>query len=382
MYGDSTQSLEDAHALKAALPRTWGAFFGRYGNFTPAQLAAIPLILAGENVLLCAPTAGGKTAAVMAPLVERYLPQSPGDLPLGLTILYILPTRALISDLWLRLRVAFETLRVRTTVKTHDLNLFDPQRPSEVLLTTPESLDVLLASYAKLLANVQAVVVDEAHTFSGTVRGDHVRALLSRLRQVRAHAVRKGDAESEQMQYVGLSATLARPQETARQLFGGGHVIQVAGRRTLQAEQIALQSDSPDALISYLNLFRQRGWRKALAFCNTRAEVESYAAAVHDSGTPFGNEVYAHYSNLAWERRREIEQSFGTSQAAICFASSTLELGIDIGDIDITLLIGAPGSLEAYAQRIGRANRRSQTIRTACFYRTPLESVSFSALQA
>src|SRR5205085_11934858 len=83
---------------------------------------------------------------------------------------------------------------------------------------------------------------------------------------------------------------------------------------------------SSDPLLDYLGTFRQRGWRKALAFCNTRAEVESYAAAVRAAGSPFGEAVYVHYSNLEWERRCEIEQQFAQAQAAICFASSTLEL--------------------------------------------------------
>src|SRR4051794_3205695 len=114
--------------LKAALPRTWGAFFGRHGNFTPAQLAAIPPLLAGENVLLTAPTAGGKTEAVVAPLVERHLPAGqPGN---ALTILYLLPTRALINDLSTRLAVPLEALRVKVATKTHDLDSFDPRRPA------------------------------------------------------------------------------------------------------------------------------------------------------------------------------------------------------------------------------------------------------------
>lgn len=131
--------------------------------------------------------------------------------------------------------------------------------------------------------------------------------------------------------------------------------------------------DSPDALTAFLSDFHARGWRKALVFCNTRAEVEAYAAGLRRTGSPFGQQIYVHYSNLDRQRRREIEEQFAQTGAAICFASSTLELGIDIGSIDVAILIGAPGSAAAFAQRIGRARRRQQTIHAAAFYRSPLE---------
>ncbi|MBZ0278462.1 MAG: DEAD/DEAH box helicase, partial [Anaerolineae bacterium] len=165
------------------MQRTWGAFFGRYGNFTAIQTAAIPLILDGKNVVLCSETASGKTDAVLAPLIECHLPPVR---PPGLKILYLLPTRALINDLFARLAVPLDTLRVSHAVKTRDLDTFDPRHPADVLLTTPESLDSLLASEAKALVNVRAVIIDELHIFDGTVRGDQLRVVLNRLRQVRA----------------------------------------------------------------------------------------------------------------------------------------------------------------------------------------------------
>lgn len=368
----------DPHALKSALPHTWSAFFGRHGNFTPAQLAAIPPLLAGENVLLCAPTASGKTEAALAPLIERHLP--PVRPTPCLTILYLLPTRALINDMWTRLHAPLDALHISCAVKTHDLNTFDPKRPADMLLTTPESLDALLTNQAGALAGVQAVVIDELHTFEGTVRGDQLRVLLNRLRQVRAHACKVGDAANENIQFAALSATLSQPENVAERYFAGARVAQAPGARPIQAEVMPLEKDSPGALLDYLRTFRGRGWRKALAFCNTRAEVENYAAALRAAGSPFGEAVYVHYSNLEWERRCEIERGFAQAQAAICFASSTLELGIDIGDIDVALLIGAPGSWEAFVQRVGRANRRRQAARVACFYRTPLERITFGAL--
>lgn len=368
----------DPQALRAALPRTWTAFFGRHGSFTPAQLAAIPAVLAEENVLLCAATASGKTEAALAPLVERLLlPHRPAD---TLSLLYLLPTRALINDLWTRLQPPLAALHISCALKTHDLTTFDPQRPADILLTTPESLDALLAGHAKLLSGVRAVVVDEMHVFEGTVRGDQLRVLLNRLRQLRAYAHSRGDAASGAVQFIGLSATMSQPEAAARQYFGEARVVQVPGARPIDAELIALERGSSAALLDFLGTFRRRGWRKALLFCNTRDELESYAAALRSAGTPFGSAIYVHYSNLEWERRREIEGAFAQSQVALCLASSTLELGIDIGGVDVTLLVGAPGSRAAFLQRVGRAGRKQRRSQVACFYRTPMERLIFSAL--
>src|SRR5205823_2295622 len=136
-------------------------------------------------------------------------------------------------------------LRVSSAVKTHDFDAFDPRRPADLLLTTPESLDALLANHAKVLAGVRAVVVDELHVFEGTVRGDQLRVLLNRLRQVRAHARKVGDAANDSVQYAALSATPSRPEETARRYFPGARVARVPGRRAIRAEQIALEKESP-----------------------------------------------------------------------------------------------------------------------------------------
>ncbi|MBL8134176.1 MAG: DEAD/DEAH box helicase [Anaerolineae bacterium] len=367
----------NASELKSRLPRTWGAFFGRYGNFTPIQNAAIPMLLAGENVVLCAATASGKTEAALAPMIEQHL------LPVrnaGLRLLYLLPTRALINDLAARLAAPLEVLRLSLAIKTRDLDTFDPKHPANVLLTTPESLDSLLASEARALIQVRAIVIDELHGFDGTVRGDQLRVLLNRLRQVRIHAARTGDASEAAIQYAALSATLPQPDEVAARYFPTARILQIPSRRTIHLETVALSPDSPDALLDSLDTFRQRGWRKAIAFCNTRAEVEAYAAAVRAAGSPFGDAVYVHYSNLERERRREIEVQFAHAEAALCFASSTLELGIDIGSIDVVFLIGAPGNAAAFSQRIGRANRRQAFTRGICFYRTPLESLLFDTL--
>lgn len=383
MGSDGAANLAAQRALMARLPRTWPAFFARHGSFTPAQRAAIPPLLDGAHLLLCAPTASGKTEAALAPLVERHCPAVRP--PRQLRILYLTPTRALVNDLRSRLAHPLERMGVRLGVKTGDGG-FARARPPDVLLTTPESLDALLASDARLFARLRAVVIDELHGFDGTPRGDQLRALLARLRRVRAYAASRGDAPDAALQLVALSATLPDAAGAAARFLApvapgepDAVVIRVGGGRALADELVALGAEGEGALHAYLAGFRPRGWRKAIAFCNSRAEVERHAAAVRAAGA-FGGAVFTHYSNLEPGRRREIEAAFSAAEAAICFTSSTLELGIDIGAIDVSVLIGPPGSPASFAQRLGRANRRGGAVNVACCYRTPLERLLFQAL--
>jgi ATP-dependent Lhr-like helicase len=362
-------------ALKARLPRTWPAFFERHGNFTPAQLAAIPALLDGHNVLLCAPTASGKTEAAVAPLIERHCP--PGRPAQGPRILYLTPTRALASDLAARLAHPLESLGLTLGIKTHDHSTFRPNRPPDLLITTPESADSMLAARAQTFAGLRAIVLDELHLFDGTPRGDQLRAVLSRIRRVRAYAFGRGDAPDAYIQHAALSATIEAT--IADRYFDNPFAFHIPGSRVIAAETLPIAPDGAGALIDHLATFRARGWRKALAFCNSRSEVEAYATAVR-ARSPFDDAVYVHYSNIEARRRREIERSFAEADAAICFASSTLELGIDIGDIDVVILIGPPGSRDSLLQRIGRGNRRGGRMRVVCFYRTPLERLLFAAL--
>ena len=365
-------------ALKARLPRSWPAFFARHGRFTPAQLAAIPPLLDGADLLLCAPTASGKTAAVLAPLIERHL--APARPPVPLAMLYLVPTRALANDLRTRLAHPLGSLGLRLAVKTHE-HPFAAGASADLLITTPEGADALLATQPGRFAGLRALVIDELHLFDGTPRGDQLRVLLRRLRQIRAYAASSGDAPDAATQLVALSATLADPAGAAVRYMERAEIVELGGARPLEAELINLQGGGTEALLAHLASFRARGWRKALAFCNSRAEVERYAAAARP-GSPFGEAVFVHYSNIEGRRRREIEAQYAAADSAICFASSTLELGIDIGSVDSVILIGPPGSPASFAQRVGRGNRRGSAARATCCYRTPLERLLFVALLA
>jgi ATP-dependent helicase Lhr and Lhr-like helicase len=360
--------------LKKRLGRTWTAFFERYGNFTLIQLEAIPILLAGENAMICAPTASGKTESVIVPLVERHCSSDISDL----TILYLTPTRALVNDLSARLTFPLQSLNISLAVKTHDLTTFDPKQPASILITTPESFDSLLTSYARIFTNLRAVVIDEIHLFDGTARGDQLRVLLSRLREIRNYAASHGEASDADVQYVALSATVSSPEQMAQRYFTNAQIVIAGEQRTLDIEHLPLSEDSADELLNYLESLRSRGWKKALIFCNSRLEVESYAMSVRHR-SPFGNAIYVHYSNIAPQRRQEVEARFSSDDVALCFATNTLELGIDVGNIDVVILLGPPGQINAFTQRIGRGNRRKHNQQVACFYRSPLERLIFQA---
>jgi ATP-dependent Lhr-like helicase len=358
----------EARALKASLPRTWPAFFAGHGAFTEVQRRAIPLILAGQDALLVAATASGKTEAAVAPLVERHVLTMRES---GLRLLYLCPTRALVRDLYERLAPPLRAMGVLLAMKSGDTGPVSHRRPPAVLITTPESTDSLLTRGPHLFASLAAVVLDEIHLFDGSARGDHLRCLLRRLELIRAYAEQSAPA-----QRVALSATVAAPEAVAGRYLNDAAVVQLAGGRTLEPAIVPMyQLDDLAAALS------RRGARKTLVFCNTRHEVEQVATFLRANLT-FEAPVFVHYSNLDPGLRREVEARFAEASAALCVSSSTLELGIDIGSIDEVALVGPPPTISSFWQRIGRGGRRGKTTRVLCFSRSPAETLRFEALLA
>ncbi len=368
--------MNDKHAqqrqLKDRLPHTWDALFARFGRFTEIQVQAIPPLLEGHNCVLVSATASGKTEAALAPLLET-LKQNPKP-SRQLSILYILPTRALARDLVRRLQQPLEKLALSVQVKTGDDAALNSARPPALLITTPESFDSLLANHPRLLKDIRAVVIDELHIFDSTPRGDQLRILLNRLRRLKRYALSCGDITNDAMQYCALSATIHDPAAVAARYFNDPLVIQVAGQRALAAELLALESVvTVDSRFAEL---KARGVKKVLAFCQSRAECEQWAFELRD-GTPFSDRVFVHHASLDAKVRRHAETQFAQSEVALCFATSTLELGIDIGDVDLIVLLGAPGNLSAFLQRIGRGNRRTARTSVVCCYRNETERALF-----
>jgi ATP-dependent helicase Lhr and Lhr-like helicase len=366
--------LRQHHAeVHAAMPRTWNAFFSGFGGLRPVQLQSIPPIVGGSDVLITAPTAGGKTQAAMAPLCERLL----GEGWSGLSVLLITPTRALVNDLYDRLATPLSNLRIALGRKTSD-HAMSKGGVYQVLITTPESLESLMTFRREVLVDIRAVVLDEIHLLDGTPRGDQLRTLLNRL------TVFIGAAPSRQSltcQRVAMSATVDDPDRLAGTFLSDSHkIISIPGQRRIDAVVVRDEgTDADRAETAVAAIERLRDCRKALIFVNSRKQVD---AASHFRRRSFeSTPVYGHHGSLSKAERENIEARFKQDERALCVATMTLEVGIDIGDVDLVVCMDPPFSISSFLQRIGRGCRRLQgATRVLCVARDLSGELMFNAM--
>lgn len=349
--------------------RVSSAFYGHFPKLREAQEAAIVPLLSGSNLVLTAGTGSGKTEAVMAPLVSRYWRQaSASD---SLFLLYIAPTKALVNDLEKRLNLPLASLGLRAGVRHGDKDDLASGILPHVLITTPESLDVLLFRGEPALQSVRAVVIDEVHLLYNTQRGLQLSILLRRLRQILANG----------LQWAALSATIGVLSYVRDFLVGNNEdaeLLTFPPQRRIDA-QIRHIRHMADFLSLVRRLVEGRD-TKLLIFANSRRECERLTGALQQD-TSLQHSVFAHYSSLSPGIRVDTEHKFSSYGTAICVATSTLELGIDIGDIDAILLWGAPGGVDSFLQRIGRGNRRSNKTNVICLVPDTSSSVVIDALR-
>ncbi len=341
--------FSQALAVRAHLPLSWPAFFARHGDVLPVQAAAIPVILGGGDVLVCAPTAGGKTEAVAAPLLERALTQKWAPLAIAM----VSPTRALVNDLYRRLQGPLAALGATLGRRTSDHRERVADKPPLLLLTTPESIDSLLVRHPQALVGLRALVLDEIHCLHGGPRGDQLAVLVARLRKLTAEHAPHG---TPALQVVALSATLADPVAVAQRYLHDGQVLRVPGQRAIHATLGRFGAAETFAPLLADSAVAQNA-RKVLVFVNRRQDVEAIAVALRGR-LPFGENVFAHHGSLRKAERERTEQAFLDAGRAVCVATTTLELGIDIGDIDLIALADPPADVQSFLQRIGRGNRR------------------------
>ncbi|MDF2955698.1 MAG: Lhr-like helicase [Candidatus Alkanophagales archaeon MCA70_species_2] len=349
--------ISDQIELKKKLRRTWTTFFGRYGKLLPIQLKTIPIVLEEKNAIIVSSTASGKTEAVVAPLIERCLKENWE----GLSILYISPTRALVNDMYYRLKEQLEELNVSLSLKTGDRPQFNPNKLPNFLITTPESLDSLICRYPSSFKNVKAVILDEIHLLDNTYRGDQLRILLKRLEYI---------AENDFNIYA-LSATIADPKYVGGRYLKDFEVIMNHSKREI--EYTLLRS-----LEEVFNHARREKLKKLLIFCNKRANVENVAK---ECKRLWGNNrVVVHHGSLSKQTREDAESFMKESQYGVCVATMTLEIGIDIGDIDAVVLAEVPWSVSSLLQRIGRGNRRTQKCRVFAIFNSEEERSVFEQM--
>jgi len=346
-------------------PRLQQAIVSRLGwtRLRPVQEMASAALLDGKNALILAPTAGGKTEAAMFPLLARMM-EEPSD---GLQLLYIAPLKALLNNQHDRLGLYTGMVGLRRFMWHGDVK---PGRkeafkrdPADLLMTTPESLEVMLLSsrvaHPKLFKNLRFVVIDEIHAFAGTDRGAHLMSVLERICRHTPHDVQRA----------GLSATVGNPAAILAWIQGGsqrpGEVIDPPKEPTPKEIRVhlceSIQSMAQKASGLALG-------KKSLFFCGTRSLTESVADRMRDRGT----DVFVHHSSVSLEERAAAEERFhgGTNAAIVC--TSTLELGIDVGDLDRVLQANAPSTVSAFLQRLGRTGRRpGQRANTTFFCEDP-----------
>jgi ATP-dependent Lhr-like helicase len=323
------------------------------------QEIASDAILDGCNCVILAPTAGGKTEASIFPVLSGCLTHQ----ETGLRALYICPTKALINDQEHRLGEYASMLGLGAFKWHGDVTPAAKKKylkePYELLLTTPESLEVMLVSgsvpTAKLFKHLKYVVIDEVHALASCDRGNHLIAVLERIR-----AYCKSD-----FQRIGLSATVGNPEKILEWLQGSSKnpqkIIDPPKKPGKKRIEIKL-SNEPGLLTS--QVFQAARGIKSLLFCESRRLVEKISSGLKKSNVP----IYVHHSSLAREERENSEHEFHQGSHACIVCTSTMELGIDVGDLDKVLQVDCPATVSSFLQRMGRTGRRSGTVANTTFF--------------
>jgi ATP-dependent helicase Lhr and Lhr-like helicase len=337
-------------------PETRAWFEQAFDGPTPAQELGWPAIARGGHTLIQAPTGSGKTLAAFLYGIDRLNPR-PGE---GLRLLYVSPLKALNYDIERNLRGPLAGLRseLRVGVRTGDTSQKERaamlREPPDILITTPESLFLLLTSRAReTLRGVETVIVDEVHAVAGTKRGAHLALSLERLEHLVGTPVQR----------IGLSAT-QRPLEEIGRFVSGGREIELvdAGRaKTLDLRVVVplddmrepeeQQSIWPSIYPEILELVRAH--RSTIVFVNNRRLAERLALRLNDLAEE--EIARAHHGSLAREQRIEVEELLKKGAIPCLVATSSLELGIDMGAVDLVIQVESPKSVARGLQRVGRA---------------------------
>jgi ATP-dependent helicase Lhr and Lhr-like helicase len=379
---DIMNALDSFHPAVAA----W--FSRTFDAPTPAQERAWPALRSGQHVLVAAPTGSGKTFAAFLAAIDQLVREGlSGPLPDETRIVYVSPLKALSNDIQRNLDAPLEGIReelaalglpdvaIRAVVRTGDTSQAERagmrRKAPHIIVTTPESLYILLGSESgrAMLSTCRTVIVDEIHAIAGNKRGAHLALSLERLQSLTGHGLTR----------VGLSATQKPVEEVARFLIGAGGAGgtgDAGGSDTgrcaiidgghVRSRDLALElPPAPlEAVMSgevwtlvydrLAELIREH--RTTLVFVNTRRLAERVAR--HLSERLDEENVAAHHGSLSKDRRLDAEQRLKRGELKVLVATASLELGIDIGDVDLVCQIGSTRSINAFLQRVGRAGHQ------------------------
>ncbi len=354
--------LDEESVLRMLAKPVADAFRERFKHFTEPQLEAIPKILAGKNLLLMAPTGTGKTEAALLPILSKMIVEERSP---GIKILYITPLRALNRDLLERIDWWAQRLDFKSAVRHGDTaqreRRLQSLEPPDLLITTPETLQVILTG--KILRNhlrsVRWVVVDEVHELATDKRGAQLAIGLERLRKI----------TGRDFQRIGLSATIGEPETIARFLVGVGReceIVKVPVAKTMSFKVLYPEpTDEDKVLAEAIGVFPDvaarlrviksliESHRSTLIFTNTRplAEILTNRFRVWDEQMQIG----IHHGSLSKTMRISTEEALKTGKLAGIVCTSSLELGIDVGRIDLCIQYNSPREVTRLIQRVGRS---------------------------
>lgn len=328
---------------------------------TETQEKAIPAILTNDNVLVIAPTGTGKTESAMLPALHSLLND---DNRWGISILYITPLRALNRDMMKRLKWWASELKVTVEVRHGDTTTYERRKqavsPPDILITTPETVQAMLIG-KRMRANLgglKIVIVDEVHDLASSKRGSQLSIALERL------------AKLAEFRRIGLSATVGSPEEAGRFLAGEGRqvkIVEVSTAKTLDFnvtvpevkdgdKQLARRLMTEPEIAAQVRVMVEtiKKNRSTLMFVNTRQSAEAIGARFKR----LGENIAVHHGSLSKDARIEAEDSFKEGRVNALVCTSSMELGIDIGEVDHMIQYMSPRAVSRLVQRVGRAGHR------------------------
>ncbi len=345
-YEERVKTGGENQDIKRLLKRTWYTFFSRAGPLSPARKMVIKTVFEGKNAVIATPETEGISEAVLAPLCETVLEEKRK----GLAVLYLTPTRTRASEIFDRLREQLARPGLRVSKKTAYRAYINVDNPPDFLITTPEALDSLLCRYPEGLERVRAVVLDGVHWIDGGCRGDQVRLLLERLREI-----------TGKFSVYALSTPVGNAAQVGGRYMDDFQVIRVEEEREIKETYTA----------SFEEIFELAGkekLKKILVFCGSREKSEEVGALLgkfRDPSTAAAHLAFLH-EGLSGSEREEVGNFFKNSERAVCISSVAPDSGINVGGVDAVVLAEIPGNLFSFAQDLECAGKKTGVMRVFC----------------